>query len=543
LNFKPVILIIIIFKIQCCFAQTPNWQWAKSAGSTNSEGSSCVATDNAGNSFVTGYFYSPSIVFGTYTLTNNGFYDVFLVKYDASGNVLWAKSFGGIYDDVGYSVATDVNGNVILVGSFFSPTLSIGSNTLINNGAEDIFIVKYDNLGNEIWVKQEGGSFQESCKSVTTDLNGNIFFTGYFKSPTIFTGTYTLTNSGSEDFFIIKYDNLGNTVWANSSVGAGKENGKSIKADALGNVYVTGFFNNTMFFNTFSLTPSGFSDVFVVKYDNLGNELWAKSSGGNSTDIGYGISIDTQGNVFVTGSFCSLTFSCGTFSLVNSSLDYDIFILKYDQFGNEVWATNIGGLYEDEGFGIVNDALGNVYVTGHFHSPAIIFGSNILSNSGTGDSFVVKYTNAGNVVWAQSAGGLSDDGSTSIAVNNAGELFIAGTFFSPLINFSSIGLTNAGGGDMFLGKIESLTTNKNKSEFDVNDLVLFPNPSTGKFKIAGSTSVKSVLIYNQLGQLVYLLETNQNSITEFDICFLEKGVYLSILKSEDAIKSFKLIIQ
>ena len=543
MNLKPVILIIIIFKIQCCLAQTPNWQWAKSAGSVADESGLSITTDNAGNSYVTGYFYSPSIVFGTYTLTNNGNYDTFLVKYDANGNVLWAKSFGGIYDDVGYSITTDVSGNVILVGSFYSPSVAIASNTLINFGGGDIFIVKYDNSGNELWVKQEGGIAGENAKSVTTDLNGNIFFTGYFSSSTMFTGTYTLTNSGNEDFFIVKYDVMGNTIWAKSANGVGKQNGNSIKTDSFGNVCVTGFFNNSIAFNNYTLTTSSFSDVFVVKYDNSGNEIWAKSCGGNVIDIGYGISTDNQGNVFVTGSYCSSTFNFGSSSLINASADYDIFVLKYDQFGNELWAQSIGGLYEDTGLGIANDIFGNVIFTGHFHSPSVNFGTQILSNSGIGDGYVAMYNSSGNVLWAKSAGGLSDDGSASVSVNSAGEILVTGSYFSQVINFSSIGLSNAGSNDIFIAKIESIITDKEEYDVEINNLVLFPNPSSGHFNITGLIPVYSVLIYNQLGQLVYFLENIQNPIIEFDICFLEKGIYSLVLKSDKTTNTSKLIIQ
>ncbi|MBI3501256.1 MAG: T9SS type A sorting domain-containing protein, partial [Bacteroidetes bacterium] len=91
---------------------------------------------------VTGYFLSPAITFGTTTLTNAGNYDIFIVKYDASGTVLWATSAGGTNSDVGRSIATDANGNVLVTGYFLSPTLTFGTTTLTNAGGWDMFIVK-----------------------------------------------------------------------------------------------------------------------------------------------------------------------------------------------------------------------------------------------------------------------------------------------------------------------------------------------------------------------------------------------------------------
>ncbi len=306
-------------------AQTPNWQWAKSEGGTSSEVSTGVCTDASGNVFITGLFFSPTITFGTTTLTNAGSMDIFIVKYDATGNVLWAKSAGGVYGERGQSVCTDASGNVFITGHFYSPTIIVGTTTLTNtnqttDSTSDIFIVKYDASGNVLWAKSEGGGSNESGQSVCTDASGNVFITGSFYSDNLYIGTTWLFKSEWDrynDIFIVKYDTSGNVLWAKSAGGVGYDEGYAVCTDSTGNLFVTG--------------TNSFTDIFIVKYDTSGNVLWAKSAGGTGSDVSSGVSIDASGNVIITGGFGSPSISFGTALLTNTKTtvnSMDIFIAK-----------------------------------------------------------------------------------------------------------------------------------------------------------------------------------------------------------------------
>jgi len=258
-------------------AQTPNWQWAKSAGGTGSAFGLLVSTDAIGNVFMTGYFKSPTITFGTTTLTNAGSNDIFIVKYDATGIVLWAKSVGGAYDDRGQSVSTDASGNVFMTGYFISPTISFGTTTLTNTYASnlysDFFIVKYDSSGNVLWAKSAGGTAYDTGMSVSTDAIGNVFITGIYYSPTITFGITTLTNANNvADIFIVKYDASGNVLWAKSAGGTGYDEGYAVSTDTSGNVFLTGNFGSpNINFGTTTLTNAdttgSFRDIFIAKLD------------------------------------------------------------------------------------------------------------------------------------------------------------------------------------------------------------------------------------------------------------------------------------
>ena len=193
-------------------AQALNWQWAKSAGGTTLDAGYSISTDAGGNVLVTGSFFADSITFGSTTLINagGGNADIFVVKYDASGNALWAKSAGGTSsDDEGLGISTDASGNVLVTGFFSSPTITFGSTTLTNAGSRDIFVVKYDASGNALWAKSAGGtSSDDRGFAISTDASGNVLVTGSFQSSSITFGSTTLTNAGSTDIFVAKLNGV-----------------------------------------------------------------------------------------------------------------------------------------------------------------------------------------------------------------------------------------------------------------------------------------------------------------------------------------------
>ena len=520
-------------------AQTPNWQWAKSAGGTGSAFGLIVSTDAIGNVFMTGYFKSPTITFGTTTLTNAGSNDVFIVKYDATGNVLWAKSVGGAYDERGQSVSTDASGNVFMTGYFISPTISFGTTTLTNTYASnlysDFFIVKYDTSGNVLWAKSAEGAYDDSGQSVSTDASGNVFITGIYYSPTITFGTTTLTKTNPtnnySDIFIVKYDASGNMLWATSAEdGAFNDDGRSVSTDASGNVLIAGYFASpTITFGTTTLTNTNSSwDIFIVKYDSSGNVLWAKSAGGTAYDIGNSVSTDAIGNVFMTGIYYSPTITFGITTLTNANNVADIFIVKYDASGNVLWAKSAEGTWYDLSYGVCTDVIGNVFITGAFYSPTITFGTTTLTNvNAANDIFIVKYDASGNVLWAKSAGGTGYDEGYAVSTDASGNVFLTGNFGSPNINFGTTTLTNTDTTgsfrDIFIAKLDGTTgTNDIKNA----NIKIYPNPTNNIINIEGLTKNENntIQIFDVQGKLV--ITKNISEKGTIDLSELNKGVYV-----------------
>jgi hypothetical protein len=361
-------------------------------------------------------------------------------------NCLWAKALsnnGGVY---GYSLCTDVNGNVFLMGAFTGLFLTIGTTTLTNQGVNSIFIVKYDNNGNVIWVKGAGGATTQHGSKILTDQNGNLFLLGEFTSPTITFGTTTLTNAGNDDMFLVKYDTNGNVLWAKSYGGLNDDSGYGITSDSNGNTIVAGRFDSpTITFGTTILTNVNFGDAFLVKFDANGNELWAKSFNGNRDEQCHSVITDSNGNIILLGIFDGLTISFGAITLTNSgSLGIpEIFVVKFDAAGNEIWAKNPEGIGYDVGQNIAIDTNNNIVMTGYFSSPSISFGTTTLTNSGQYDIFTVKYDTNGNVIWAKSINGSADDAPSQCWVDANGQIILTGYFQSDTISADANILINA----------------------------------------------------------------------------------------------------
>jgi hypothetical protein len=455
---RKKILLVILFIPSLLFAQVPNCLWANDPEGTSAEYGSSVATDASGNVYVTGAFQSPTIMFGTNILHNNGSFDVFVVKYDPYGNVLWAKGAGGTGDDIGYGIGIDPSGNIYVTGYFKSPALSFDTTGLTNTsaGTNDVFIVKYDENGNVLWATGGGGTMDDHGLSITVDDLGNAFITGYFYSSTLAFGTTTLINNGSgtADLFVAKYDGNGNVLWATGAGGSNDDIGQSIVTDASGNAYATGYFYSSSFgFDTTVLINTGAatSDIFVVKYDENGNILWATSDGGSGIEHGINIVADLLGNVYVAGNFNSPTATFDATTLINAG-SYDMFIAKYDGNGNVVSATGNGGTGSETVNCIAPDNLGNVFVTGWYTSATLTLGTTILNNAGFYDIFIAKCDGNGNALSATGAGGTGNDEGVGITADPFGNISVTGFFNSSMLTFGTDTLYNGGTFDIFVAK-------------------------------------------------------------------------------------------
>jgi hypothetical protein len=401
--------------------------WAKSFGGSSALAISySIEVDGDGNIYTTGFFagtvdFDPGA--GTSNLTSAGITDVFVSKLDSSGALLWAKSFGGSSNDVGYAIEVDGDGNVYTTGYFrgtvdFDP--GAGTSNLTSAGSADAFISKLNSTGNLLWAKSFGGSSEEVPRSIAVDRGGNVYTIGRFEGTVDFdpgAGTTNLTSAGDTDVFVSKIDSSGALLWAKSFGGSSEDFGFSIAVDRAGNVYTTGYFRGTSDFDpgagTTNLTSAGITnDPFVSKLDSSGALLWAKSFDGSSDDGGYSIAVDSAGNVYTSGFFGG-TFGgtvdfdpgAGTTNLTSAG-GYDVFVSKLDSSGALLWAKSFGGSSDDFGYSIAVDSAGNVYTTGYFRGTSDFdpgAGTTNLTSAGGYDVFVLKLTSSGNVTISNEA--------------------------------------------------------------------------------------------------------------------------------------------
>ena len=521
---KIILLFTLLFMVNLAlFAQTPEWEWATQAGGTGWDRGYAITTDATENCYVTGYF-KVTATFGDITLTSSGDDDIFVAKMDANGNWQWATRAGGNSEDVGYGITIDDTGNCYVAG-FFNGTATFGDITLTSSGGADIFVAKLDSDGNWLWATRAGGSSWDEGNGITIDDAGNTYVTGSFYQIATF-GSYSITSSGNKDIFIAKLDSDGNWLWATEAGGSGFDDGDGITTDNEGNSYLTGRFEETASFGSYSLTSNGSGDIFVAKMDAAGNWQWVTQAGGTDYERGNGIIIDDAGNSYVTGRFYE-TASFGSYSLTSNGSS-DIFIAKMDSNGNWLWATRAGGNSYDGGDGIKIDDAGNSYVTGYFVDTAT-FGSYSLISSGLYDIFVAKMDTDGNWQWANRAGGNSEDVGYGITIDADGNSYVTGIFMDTA-TFGSYSLTSSGSygyPDIFVAKLNNNISIENEIIPFSNGLSNYPNPFNPKTTISFSIKQNCKIeleIFNIKGQKVKTL------ISEF----MQSGNHAVFWNGDDA---------
>lgn len=298
--------------------------WVLQLGGNSTDYTTSVATDSIGNFYVGGYFYGTAN-FGGVSISPTAGADAYLAKYDNNGQLIWVRSIHGNSFESVTSVAVDQVGNPYVTGNFQN-TVMIGTTCLFSSSGNDIFLAKFDADGNSVWAKQAGGNGDDMPNSMVIDNSSNVFVTGYFSGTAIFGDTNLY--SQSYDMFIAKYNSTGNVQWARRAGSGNNDYGRGIAVDTNGNAFVTGQFYNTIDFGTTNLTRNLNEDIFVARYDVNGNVAWAISAGGgNNAESGYGISVDEVGNCFVVGQFSgNATF--GTTNLYGYSGSSDGFVMK-----------------------------------------------------------------------------------------------------------------------------------------------------------------------------------------------------------------------
>ncbi len=255
--------------------------------------------------------------------------------------------------------------------------------------------------------------------------------------------------------------------WVKQLGGTSTDFGHSIAVDDFGNIYTTGAFAGTVDFDpgagTYNLASAGETDIFISKLDASGNFVWAERVGGTGADEAFNVTLDTSGNVYITGIFegtVDFDPGSGTFQLASAG-DHDIFILKLGAWSNFFWAKQMGGAGTDMGYSIAVDASENVYTTGHFAGTSDFdpgAGAFNLTSFGGSDAFISKLDASGNFVWAKQLGGTSYVSGYSITVDALQNVYTTGLFgvtadFDP--GLSNFNLTSFGGQDIFISKLDA----------------------------------------------------------------------------------------
>ncbi|MBN8691724.1 MAG: T9SS type A sorting domain-containing protein [Bacteroidetes bacterium] len=397
------------------------FQWVRTIGGTGTDRVHSISIDATGNLYIAGIFngtvdFDPGA--GTFNLTSAGSEDVFISKWNSTGNFVWAGRLAGAGSQDANQILVDASGNVYVVGEFtqtvdFDP--GAGSVTAVaNTSTPDMYILKLTTTGVFSWVRTYGspvGTDFDRAEDIDFDASGNLVIVGDFSGTIDFdpgAGTFNLISNGVQDAFVLKLNTSGNFVSAFNFGGVNSDKIEDVEVDASGNIYVTGYFQGSVDFDpsasSFSMTSAGGSDIFVAKYSATGSFLWAKRMGTSTTagglaDTGFGIAVNSLGEVFSAGEFrgnnCDFDPGTGTFLLSAGATNSDLYIQKLDANGNFLFAQKIGGTNLTDFAGSVwFDGVNNaIYVCGSFNGNSDFDGgaaTYTMQTAGNTDGFILK---------------------------------------------------------------------------------------------------------------------------------------------------------
>ncbi len=373
-------------------------------------------------------------------------------------NIIGASGAGSNSEDTAYSIVQDDNDYSYVTGSFSSEA-EFGDVSLLSRGSSDCYLAKYDLSGECIWAAQIGGASNEYGKSLSLDNEGNIYIAGNFYSDTLFFNDNTyIYNSGDQDFFIAKFNTLGELLWARGFGYLKYDNISSILIDNYGNILLTGMFTYFMDFgNNISVSTNGGMDIFVAKLNHDGLCLWAKSAGGyTSLDFANDIACDTNGASYIIGRYNGSATFPDNVGEIYSNGSSDIFISKFGNTGQCQWATSFGGTSTDFGMSIDISETEMIYTTGYFLGTIDLDDSISLTSIGSTDVYVSKHNPDGSAVWAKRAGSTVSDGVYDLSLDSEHNVQICGYFSGSMVFDASNYINSNGETDAFFASYDSL---------------------------------------------------------------------------------------
>ncbi len=381
----PIALFLMVFFPLLAAAQPPDTLWTRTFGGNSDEYGFSVEQTLEGGYIVAGTTYS----FGA------GNSDIYLVKTDASGIQTWQHTFGGSGTELGYSVQQTTDGGYVIAGCTFS----------FGFGAPNVYLIKTDADGNQTWQRTFGSDFNEYGYSVQQTSDGGYIITGYTSS----------FGMGGWDVYLIKTHTNGLFFWQSTFGGSGDDYGRSVQQTTDGGYIIAGVTN---YYGT------GGSDVYLIKTDADGNQIWQRTFGGSLDDYGCGVQQTADGGYVIAG----YTESYGAGA-------YDVYLIKTDANGNQIWQRTFGGSHTDYGYSVQQTADGGYVIAGYSTS----------YGAGDNDAYLIKTDVNGNLTWQQTIGGDSADLGLSVQQTSDGGYIITGYTES----------YGAGNSDVYLIKTES----------------------------------------------------------------------------------------
>jgi hypothetical protein len=554
----PLGTLLAIF-ISCSVTAQPDWSWASTTDTPNEIYLTDICNDRSGNLYLTGYMYDDTISFQNMSLINTvNVIKSFVAKFNSNGTLVWLKS---PQPGPGYlvtaGIGVDNHNNIYYCGSHNMDSVQFGNITIPNTSSNNynFFIAKMDstlvyqkvatssgggaNIIDRMYIANDGRAIISGSNGVAMTF-GSVLFNSY-------------------NYFLISTDTLLNGQWGKKMPGKVT----SIEMDINGYIYAAVYSAlDTIVFagNTYyNYAPGNFTnDIYILKFDQLGNEIACMHAGGKKDDYVYDLAIDHHGNLHLAGEFFSDPLYLGSDSMLNSATIYlksDAFIIKADPAFNPAYMKNFGWLGHDEQCRTVAcDSAGNTFIAGEFSGPYIIFYGDTLLNPQNfkKNIFFAKFDQNGNYIWSNSAGLKRDDGITEIITDEQSSyLYAGGSFQDSMIQFGSITVSCTSSPyleNIFIGKIDLATGLSEYSKGSGKESIVFPNPCSHNFFITlkdQNNTERTLTIYDLNGRVLQSEQIPKNygeenyNISTGTLC---SGTYIIQMKAEKTITYSKLVV-
>jgi|GEM_PF-1694770 len=510
------------------------WENLIAVGGERKE-SATVIVNGPGTAIFVGGIYDDSFDWDGTTVANLGQDDLFLGCLDSETNVWkWKLTAGSVLDDAWARLTVDEAGNLICVGVFWVE-MNFGGIPLKNEvGAKSIFVAKINPDGDILWARSFDGSALKEVRGVDTDRMGNIYLTGYFRDE-IYFGDTTLIASGETAVFVTKLEETGKPEWARQFGGRNDTRGIGIGTIDGNEIAVVGYYNDTTYFDNFSLPAKTFDrDIFVLGLDSIGNTRWAKRAGGVFDEEPLDIKVGSNHEIWITGYLVGVLTLEEGFSIQSTNATSDLLLLQYSRAGKPVIATTFGGTSPAQSKGI--DLSDNEVILGGVYKGNINLPDNLPTADDHEAGFVGAFDRNGQPLWARS---IQSDAAVFVngVIKKNEKIWIIGSYQGTLMAGAQ-SLPNEGGFDAFIASL-SLPPTSTYSPTSPIKLRVFPNPVSDTLFLEGRGNLQAVSLEDTAGKVVY----KGQHPSQIEVSNLPAGVYFLKGKYEGIPFSKVILIQ
>lgn len=500
----------------------PEYLWGKNIGGVD------VAMDNAGNLFTVGVF-SDTITQNNQTYISRGGSDIILTKTENNGVIIWQKRLGGGNSDFAGRIRCDEGDNVYVSGRFYSWTI-IDSDTFYSNNTS-LFVTKFSPSGNVFWTRTFDNLGDNSLNNIAVDNHENVYIgmPVYIQpADTLTVGLQKFVSRGNNDILIIKLNSAGNITWAKQEGGLNRDGIVGIATDKYGSIYTTGYFSDSAYFGNTLIPDASTANIFLAKYDSSGIlQFITTPQKGNGT--GFDVVADESGYIYQCGQIND-TAIFGNHSLFTSSTAS--FLTKYDNVGNVIWAKKYPY---------------NI----HHHALRMAMGDSneIYVNIVYGIASLVKYGSDGNIIWSNEYGPQPEAPSVmGVCADKAGNVFFTGTCNkqSNVYGNDTITIGQNPPYANFLAKVGPFPASIAASGTAKKTVLLYPNPNSGNFIVRGNSlsRYKNYDVISLTGQSVASGHLRPaGNAAQISTGLLPEGIYILRLSGESSRASLTFRIE